>query len=238
MDKMFLRAESFNQDIGVWNTSQVRYMDDMFYYASSFNQDIGRWDTRTVLKMDTMFDRASSFNQSLADWCLPLINDEPFLFANNSALQASMFPSWGRASPACKSQITEFSLATNQVTVLCPDVPVGTIGRVDGLDEIFLKVDWHILSFADTEKIETNSFCTTGITEMDSIFSYKDFNQDISRWDTSLVASMDSMFLDASTFSQNISSWCVQKIPTMPEDFATGSALSQDVLPSWGEPCP
>ena len=49
--------------------------------------------------------------------------------------------------------------------------------------------------------------CTSGITNMASLFSSNTtFNQDISKWDTSSVTNMNSMF-DSSRFNQDISSW-------------------------------
>jgi len=68
MENMFNGAKAFNQDIGDWNTSHVKYMVGMFNGAERFNQDIGRWDTHLVTSFRQMFLGASSFDQNINGW--------------------------------------------------------------------------------------------------------------------------------------------------------------------------
>ena len=64
---MFREAESFNQDISGWDTSNVVNMTDMFYIASSFNQDLSSWNVANVTS-------ATNFCYSTPSWTLPKPN--------------------------------------------------------------------------------------------------------------------------------------------------------------------
>ena len=55
MESAFKNTNTFNQDIGDWNTSAVVKMNDMFYNASGFNQSLHSWDVISVNDFNTIF---------------------------------------------------------------------------------------------------------------------------------------------------------------------------------------
>ena len=85
MSGMFDDAVSFNQPIGDWNTSSVKYMSYTFTKAASFNQSLADWDVSSVKKMVGMFDRASSFNQPLGNWDVSNVENMKWVFSEARA---------------------------------------------------------------------------------------------------------------------------------------------------------
>ena len=68
MSQVFENDNSYNGDIGYWDTSNVTKMNRMFRFAEIFNHDIGDWDTSAVTDMSSIFDSAINFNQDIGDW--------------------------------------------------------------------------------------------------------------------------------------------------------------------------
>jgi surface protein len=86
MIKMFDGATSFNQPIGNWDVSNVTNMSFMFYGATSFNQPIGDWDVSNVTYMNGMFYGATLFNQPIGSWDVSNVS-----YMNGMFFRASSF---------------------------------------------------------------------------------------------------------------------------------------------------
>ena len=99
-NKMFRNCSEFNQDISMWDTSNVKDMSFMFAQAGKFNQDISSWDVGQVTNMKSMFDTAKSFNQDLSGWNVSLIPSEPGSFAYSVRGWTLPKPVWGTTGVA------------------------------------------------------------------------------------------------------------------------------------------
>lgn len=144
-----------------------------------------------------------------------------------------------------------FYLSSNGVTVVCPEAEVSQSGSINGIN--FAK-----RRKADITPENADTSCTTGIYDMEGLFSGVDvdfnisswdtssvtnmdrmfenaahFNADISHWDTRNVLSMNGMFEGASSFDQDLSGWTTTNIADQPPKFSEGSALSPWNLPTW-----
>ena len=81
----FFNDESFNTNIGFWDTSNVTDMSIMFYGATAFNQDIGSWDTSSVTSMNSIFENATAFNQDIGNWDTSSVTDMVGMFYEASS---------------------------------------------------------------------------------------------------------------------------------------------------------
>ncbi|MRX64046.1 BspA family leucine-rich repeat surface protein [Maribacter luteus] len=86
---MFAGATLFNQPIGDWDVSNIRYLDRMFENATSFNQNLENWDIGSVENMDAMFDGSGisllNYDRMLNAWSsLPTLVNNVKLGAANT----------------------------------------------------------------------------------------------------------------------------------------------------------
>ena len=101
-------------------------------------------------------------------------------------------------------------------TVRCNNLKVGETFKHDG--KLFTKVNktmlFDYLFYNKYTALETS--CTSGLDDISGLFALDpNFNQDISKWDTSNVKNMKGMFTDSKMFNQDISKWNTSSVVDM-----------------------
>ena len=194
MSCMFWRATNFNQPLDKWDTSKVTDMSGMLGGASSFNQPLDKWDTSNVVNMSGMFDGARKFNENISGWNTSKVTDMNSMFAATSFNQP--LDKWDTSSVTDMSSMF-YSTNFNQP-----------------LDK------WN----------------TSKVTNMSRMFHQAiNFNQPLDEWDTSNTTNMSGMFMSAKSFNQNLRWWGdkLDKVKDMSSMFWGAKSLICDFFSWW-----
>ena len=104
----------------------------------------------------------------------------------------------------------------------------GEVYELNG-EKYYVAIDQYDLR-RQKSKFPLNRIVTSKVTTMNSMFlGSKDFNEDISNWDTSRVKSMSEMFKYCEKFNQPIGHWDVSKVTATMEMFYGAKAFNQPI---------
>jgi flagellin-like protein len=218
MNLMFYGVDGFNQSIGSWDTSNVRYMNDMFHGVDSFNQSIGSWNTSNVKEMAGAFDSATSFNRDISSWDTSNVEDMSYMFYAADSFNQPI-GSWNTSNVEDMRDMFYSADSFNQ-----------SIGSWDTSN---VEDMTYMLSTTSDFNQPIGSWNTSNVKNMNGMFDNAgSFNQSIGSWDTSNVEDISYMFFNADSFNQPIGSWNTSNVRYMVGTFDNHDNFNRDIS-SW-----
>ena len=95
----------------------------------------------------------------------------------------------------------DFQLASNNKTITCDNASIGDTGSVGG--KTYTKVNASTLVSMISGGQDVSCVCTSGITNMASLFNNKNTTYDISSWDTSDATNMQGIFQNSGSLANS-----------------------------------
>jgi surface protein len=121
-------------------------------------------------------------------------------------------------------------ISENTLTVKARETAnIGDTREINGVE--YTVVDRDMLVDKIKNKEDLVSLVTTFVNDMNRLFldNDKEFNQDISGWDTSNVTNFNATFAQTANFNQNISFWDVSSVEDFTYMFAEAQKFNQDL---------
>ncbi len=213
--RTFYKAIKFDQNINVWDVTNVTDMYCTFESAEVFNQPLNNWDVSNVTDMYGMFQAAKKFNQPIGNWIVDNVETMGIMFALASDFDQDI-SNWN------VTNVTSMRLMFHTASAFNQDISGWDVSNVTNMERMFMK--------ATVFDQNIGGWTVDNVTNMDQMFKEASaFNQDISNWDVSNVTNMKEMFRNAVEFDQNIGSWTVSSVTDMSHMFHTASKFNQDI---------
>ena len=253
MKTLFMGAQTFNEPIASWDTSNVTTMYQMFWEARAFNQPIGNWNTTKVTSMDYMTYNAYAFRQNISGWntvALNISGSPPDFQAPPTVDYNAYRPIWGTTPVLilhANATTIKYTGSSGDVLSSAPrfvyENPRGTgfewFAVVDNSTNAkdMIKNYAANLSSGTGRTYFTNganvvafrNIVTTLMTDMSTLFmSATSFNEPIGSWDTSNVSAMFYMFYNT-PFNQDIGKWNTSNVTNMNYMFQLATVFSQNI---------
>jgi surface protein len=222
IQRMFINCDSFNQDIGFWNVSNINLMFNLFSNADAFNNggspSISGWDMSNVVgSIQSMLGTA--FNQPIGSWDVGNVSTFRALFQNNTVFNQDI-SNWDTSSAVSFEDLFEGASS------FTGDISNWNTTGVTIFQGVFLNNDGFNGSLSGWD---TSSATTTNV-----MFQNNDaFNQDIGHFQFPNLTIASNMFLSATAFnnggSDSITGWSFPKLTNYSAMFQNATSFNQPI---------
>ena len=166
----------FNDDIGNWNTSEVKNMNAMFSYATEFNQDISTktisaqtsltseaytaWNTSEVENMIAMFRNSEKFDQDIGNWDTSKVENMHYMFKaafefnqdiSTKEISAANSPTGTAYTAWNTSEVKKMDYMFNEATEFDQDIRGWTINTSYNFTNMFKNAQAMIITYGNDE---------------------------------------------------------------------------------------
>ncbi|KAH8060766.1 hypothetical protein JL721_8982 [Aureococcus anophagefferens] len=245
LQSAFLGCASFNQDLSAWDVSKVTTLRGAFSDAAAFDQNIGAWDVSSVTTLQARSKaphRAAEFDAPIGDWDVSKVTVMYEMFYNAAAFDQPI-GDWD------VSQVTTMVSTFEGAAAFDADIGDWDVSQVTVMDYMFLGADEFIQCV--NWVTPANSFGVGGDPWHPDLQCYPFDNRNnlenavdewlddsgdaqtkygpISRWDTSRVTDMATLFQETASFDEPIGGWDTSKVTDMSFTFDAAAAFDQDI---------
>lgn len=199
MNRMFLVASSFNDDITSWDVSNVTTFLAMFNNAYVFNRNIGSWNTSSAIDMTSMFNAALVFNQDIGSWNTSNVTNMGTMFYNARQFNQDI-DGWDVSSVFNMASMFRGALVFNQ------DLTNWDVSSVTSMNRMFLSSPVFNGDVTTWNPILVDDFSYT--------FHGTVFNQNISNWNlrtsnTSMIGMTSPSTYSQANYTDTMVGWAV-----------------------------
>ncbi len=234
MNELFAGKTIFNDDISKWDVSNVTCMTCMFSDCFKFDCDLSKWNVSKVTDMTYMFNDNHEFHDDISYWNVSSVKSMERMFFGCRKFDCDLSP-WNfklRSDVNMTGIFEDCSIANEhkckKLSVIDRErfdfvIWLYHIRKQNGRKYGFLQPDFICIIFGPLmpgktartdsdikEAVEAWAGKSWKRPGRDEIIAAEEKYGHISKWDTSRVTTMSSLFLATSDFNDDISKWDVK----------------------------